>query len=199
MSSPTIGMPIRRGVQAVALLLALTACGTAGQAAAPVPAAPSPADERGEIYTVLLASMSHNARKPRYVLTEAVPSPSAARDDYLLRQVPEATPELVAAFRAANARQADIRSLVGRADVEWITRDSLAEVMRIATTPQLPKSADFSTTRFSPVGFSADGQMALVYVQYWCGGLCAHENWAVLRRQPDGRWMVLRTVITLVS
>jgi hypothetical protein len=193
-------MPINRRLSAAALLLALAACGTARQAAAPVPAAPARVDARAEIYTVLLESMSQNARRtPRYVLTEAVPSPWSARDDYLVQQVPEVTPELVAAFRAANARQADIRALVGHADVEWITRDSLAEVMRIATTPQLPKSADFSTTRFSPVGFSADGQMALVYVQYWCGGLCAHENWAVLRRQPDGRWMVLRTVITLVS
>jgi hypothetical protein len=83
--------------------------------------------------------------------------------------------------------------------VEWITRDSLAEVMRAVTTPRLPRAADISTTRFSPVGISADGRQALVYVHYWCGGLCADQHWALLQRQPDGRWALRRTLLTIIS
>jgi hypothetical protein len=178
------------------LLVAIAGCGPERQTAAA-------AAERGEIYRVLLESVRHHAPgaqlKHRYVQVETVPSSETNRDDYLLREVPEVTPELLAAFRAAESRSVDVRALVGRGDVEWITRDSLAQVMRAATTPQLPRSTDFTATRLSPIGLSADGKMALVYVQEWCGGLCGAEYWAVLRRQPEGGWVLLRTLVSVVS
>lgn len=195
---------MRRRVLAGLLLLA-AGCAPADtpEGAPPVPGPAVAADERGAIYAVLLDSMRHHAPgaplRHRYVQVEAVPSATPGRDDYLLREVPEVTPELLAAFHAADRQPTDIRSLVRRPDVEWITRDSLDGVMRAATASRLPRAANFSWTRFSPIGLSADGKRALVYVHYWCGGLCGDQHWALLERQPDGRWSLRRTLLTVIS
>jgi hypothetical protein len=122
------------------------------------------------VYAVLLDSMGRHAAGTRllhrYVQVETVEARETASrsGDFLLRTIPEATPELLEAFRAANEQVVDVRALVGNGAVEWITRDSLAGVMRRATEHHLPHAADFSTTRFSAVGFSADGRTALAYV-----------------------------------
>jgi hypothetical protein len=154
---------------------------------------------------VLLDSMRRHAPgsplRHRYVQAETtVREPRRASDDYLLRSLPEVTPELVAAFHAANQQPADLRAIVRRQGVEWITRDSLDTMMRrMMEDRRLPTAALFSTTRFSAVGFSADGRQALVYVTYWCGGLCADQHWVLLERRPDGRWSIRRTLLTVIS
>jgi hypothetical protein len=162
------------------------------------------AEEAGAVYAVLLDSMRHHAAgtplKHRYVQAETDPETRRRSDDYLLRSVPEVTPELLAAFYTAGQQPADLRALVRRPGVEWITRDSLNTVMRrMLQDRSLPHAADFSTTRFSAVGFSADGRQALVYVSYWCGGLCADQHWVLLERRPDGRWSIRRTLLTVIS
>src|SRR5829696_6244476 len=154
--------------------------------------------EAGAVYAVLLDCMElYPPRiRHRYVQVETVEGKETAprRNEDLLRGVPEATPELLAAFRAANEQVVDVRALVARDDVDWITRDSLAGVTRRATGEHLTDRAGFSTTRFSAVGFSADGRTALAYVSFWCGGLCGNEHWALLQRQPDGRWVMSRAL-----
>jgi hypothetical protein len=172
-----------------------------------MPSAPAPypmAEEAGAVYAVLLDSMRHHAPgsplRRRYVQAETVWDARHQSDDYLLRSVPEVGPELLAAFRTANEQPADLRALVRGRGVEWITRDSLDVVMRrMMKDRRLPTAAAFSTTKFSAAGFSADGRQALVYVSYWCGGLCGDEHWALLERQPDGRWSVRRTLLTVIS
>ncbi|HEX6041395.1 hypothetical protein [Longimicrobium sp.] len=193
---------MRTLIRSAALLLVLSACAAGGQPGGE-PSVPAPADERGAIYAVLLDSMRHHAPgvalKHRYVQVETVPPARQIGYDHLMREVPEATPDLIAAFQAAAEQPADVRALVGRGEVEWIRRDSLAQVMRAVTAPELPRAANLSTTRFSPIGMSPDGRRALVYVYYWCGGLCADQHWALLERQPDGRWTLRRTLLTIIS
>ena len=185
------------------IVLVLAGCDPASR----TPSGPAPypmAEEVGAVYAVLLDSMRHHAPgsrlRHRYVQAETVWEARRRSDDYLLRSVPEVTPELLATFHTANQQTADLRALVRRDGVEWLTRDSLDRVMRrMMEDRRLPAAADFSTTQFSAVGFSADGKQALVYVSYWCGGLCGDEHWALLERQPDGRWSIRRTLLTLVS
>lgn len=184
-------------------LLALAGCDPASRM--PSGAAPHPmAQEAGAVYAVLLDSLRHHAPgaplKHRYVQVETDSQTPRRSDDYLLRSVPEVTPELLARFHTAGQQSADLRAVVRGRGVEWITRDSLDTVMRrMLLDRSLPPAADFSTTRFSPVGFSADGRHALVYVTYWCGGLCADEHWVLLERRPDGRWSIRRSLLTVIS
>jgi hypothetical protein len=188
-------------VPIIAIVLSLAACGET-RSAPPSANANEPRSEAGAVYAVLLDSMEHyppDARH-RYVQVETLEGKETAprRNDSLLHEIPEVTPELLAAFRAANEQVVDVRALVGRDGVEWISRDSLDSVRR-GMERRLTSRAGFSTTRFSAVGFSADGRTALAYVSFWCGGLCGNEHWALLERQPDGRWVMSRAVVTLIS
>jgi hypothetical protein len=42
---------------------------------------------------------------------------------------------------------------------------------------------------FSPVAISADGQRALVYTEYFCGGLCAAGMFTLLEKH-DANWLI---------
>lgn len=53
--------------------------------------------------------------------------------------------------------------------------------------------------RLSRVGFTGDGRTALVFVSYYCGGLCAEETYYVLELGSDSRWIVTRSYMTSVS
>jgi hypothetical protein len=183
------------------MMLSLAACGET-RSAPPSANANEPRSEAGTVYAVLLDSMEQYppGARHRYVQVETVEGKETAprRSESLLAGVPEVTPELLAAFRAANEQVVDVRALAARDDVEWITRDSLDSVRRVREKP-LTSRGRFSTTRFSAVGFSPDGRTALAYVSFWCGGLCGNEHWTLLQRQPDGRWVVRRTLATLIS
>ncbi|HEU4886152.1 MAG TPA: hypothetical protein VFT45_28190 [Longimicrobium sp.] len=188
-------------VPIIVMVLSLAACGeTRGMP----PSANAPRSEAGAVYSVLLDSMERHEPGTRlihrYVQVETLEGKETAprRNEDLLRGVPEVTPELLAAFRAANEQVIDVRALAARDDVEWITRDSLDGVRR-GRRENLTSPSAFSTTRFSAVGFSADGRTALAYVSYWCGGLCGNEHWALLERQADGRWVMRRALVTVIS
>lgn len=178
---------------AAALLVALAACARDDQTGR---ASSTPADERGAIYAVLLDSMRRHppirGLEHQYVQVETEPPSRWAREEK--DPLPGVPPGLLAAFQAAEEQPADVRALVNRADVEWMTRDSLAEFVRPITF-----RANVAVTRFSPVGISADRRTALVYVSEWCGGLCGNKHWAVLERQPDGRWALKESLITAIS
>lgn len=186
----------------IAIILSLAACADPHGAPPSVDATGAPANDAA-VYAVLLDSMDQYppGTRHRYVQVETIEGKETAprRNENLLREVPAATPELLAAFRAANEQVVDIRALVGNDEVEWITRDSLEDLTRRAAAEHLTGRPGFSTTRFSAVGFSADGRTALAYVSFWCGGLCGNEHWALLQRQPDGRWVLRRTLVTLIS
>lgn len=47
----------------------------------------------------------------------------------------------------------------------------------------------------SRVGFSRDGQLALIYVEVYCGALCGYGSYHVLQRE-EGRW---RTIVEHVN
>ncbi|HEX9936825.1 MAG TPA: hypothetical protein VGB15_06870 [Longimicrobium sp.] len=53
--------------------------------------------------------------------------------------------------------------------------------------------------KLSRVGFTGDGRTALVFVSYYCGGLCAEETYYVLELGSDGGWRVTRLYTTSVS
>jgi hypothetical protein len=188
-------------VPIVAICLSLAACGQTRGASSS--AAAEPRSEAAAVYAVLLDSMDRYppGTRHRYVQVETMEGKETAprRHEDLLRGVPEATPDLLAAFRAANEQVVDVRALVARDEVDWIPRDSLGEVTRRATREHLTGRPGFSTTRFSAVGFSADGRTALAYVSFWCGGLCGNEHWALLQRQPEGRWVMRRALVTVIS
>ena len=40
----------------------------------------------------------------------------------------------------------------------------------------------------SAVGFNADKTLALVYMGYWCGGLCGQGGWNLMEKQK-GQWV----------
>jgi hypothetical protein len=56
-----------------------------------------------------------------------------------------------------------------------------------------------SYLRFTPVAFSADTLDALVYYEYYCGGLCGEGSAVWLRGQSSGRWQVRKIVGFWVS
>ena len=51
---------------------------------------------------------------------------------------------------------------------------------------------------FSRVAFANEGTRALVYLEYYCGHLCAAGNWVLLSRQ-DTTWTVVKRLQTWVS
>jgi hypothetical protein len=51
----------------------------------------------------------------------------------------------------------------------------------------------------SPVAFGADNSQALVYYEYYCGGLCGAGNAVWLTREPTGMWVVRKTIGFWVS
>ena len=83
--------------------------------------------------------------------------------------------------------------------MEWISRDSMDAMNRRLIENDGRIAEPFASTRFTAVGFSGDGQTALLYVMYFCGLRCGEGYWALLTRQPDGRWVLRRTLQTVVS
>lgn len=53
--------------------------------------------------------------------------------------------------------------------------------------------------RFSPVAFSSDSLDAMVYYEYYCGGLCGGGNAVWLTRRDDHTWRVRKVVGLWVS
>lgn len=51
----------------------------------------------------------------------------------------------------------------------------------------------------SAVGFNWDSTTAVVYTEFWCGGLCGSGEMWVLRRAPGCEWTVLRTQTLWIS
>ena len=184
----------------LALSLALAACAGAGRGPSPGSRA---AAEAGAVYAVLLDSMrQHPEAGPwvhRSVQVETVPGRGFFGFESNLQHVPEATPALQQAFHAANRQVLNVRALAGREGMEWISRDSMETIHRRLLENDGRVDEPFTATRFTAVGFSEDGGTALLYVLYWCGLRCGEGYWAILTRQPDGRWVLRRTLQTVVS
>lgn len=184
----------------LALSLALGGCMGAGRG-------PSSAGrmeaEAGAVYAVLLDSMrQHPPGAPlrhRWVQVETVPGPGNHGFEASLAHFPEFTPALQQAFHAASQRVLNVRAVSRRDEMEWISRDSLERVYRRMRDHLGAGPYPFTATRFTAVGFSEDGGTALLYVDYWCGLRCGEGYWALLTRQADGRWILRRTLQTMVS
>ena len=58
--------------------------------------------------------------------------------------------------------------------------------------------ASFGSTRVSAIGMNAEGTRAVLEVQHGCGMLCGEGNIVVLER-TDGRWRIVRILMTWVS
>lgn len=182
----------------LAALLALFA----GSGAAAQPSAARVQDEARAVYAAVLESVAKDAPEDwhRYVQEETeLGWTRMEQDDSLHGIVPGMTPALLRATRAENTRVLNVRALTRREGVEWISRDSVNAMMRRIRENGGVIPERFTLTRFSAVGFSQDGTTALLYVHYFCGIRCGEAYWALLTRQPDGRWIVSGTVTTVQS
>ena len=109
-------------------------------------------------------------------------------------------------FRSANARSKRIAGIPGTRIPVEIVPDSVFANLPRGMTPQPPEAQNrepfdywrafrtqFPNTtgiiRLSSVGYSSDGEQALVEVSHGCGSLCG-EGSIVLLEKRDGVWMV---------
>jgi hypothetical protein len=168
---------------------------------------PTPADDDA-VYRAALDTIAEHGKA--IVLVD---STSAARVN--LRYLPFDTTLKIASrtinpFVVANAVPKPINP-------ELRTRDTLFFVHQrqvdIGTNPDLVANrslavhwADFRRRfptasgwyRVSAVGYSQDGSQALVYVERYCGGLCATDSF-VLLRQTGRTWRISRILVQGVS
>lgn len=191
-----------RGAMRLALgtMAILTAC--VGQATTPAPTPPGTiASPESGVYAALVDAI-HERRAPDTLLLgdstlafrvsrDAVPSWRAEFDS-----IPATLATLLETVSAAKRSSA---ALPMPRPVRIVTSAELSEIFESRGRGgwqefyrRYPRQRSY--LRFTPVAFSADTLDALVYYEYYCGGLCGWGSAVWLRRQSNGRWQVQKTV-----
>jgi hypothetical protein len=104
------------------------------------------------------------------------------------RQIPEITEAHVDALFARNAVAQSLPSAPAK-DVILVAREKLAALME-------QYGANVHAFTSLPAYFE-DGT-ALLFLGYFCGGLCGEGNFILLRREHDG-WKVVKAAMTWIS
>jgi hypothetical protein len=142
-------------------------------------------------------------RAPCLVVAEVAP-PAAGFLEELSARVPEVRSETLEAFRAALDRPSTLRAELFERPGE-VRLVPQAEIHALFAEPadgweafraRFPESTAF--WRFSPVGISADGAEALVYVEWAAGPLIAWGQYVRLVREA-GSWIVAERRLAWIS
>ena len=117
--------------------------------------------------------------------------------------VPQLSPDLVADFTRRSGEWIDLRRRLRVAGpggpYRFLSERDSTSIPTVGTTSysgDRPYANVVAT--FSQVGFSEDGQLALVYMGLRCGGLCGAGDLILLRRAPDG-WTQVKAVSLWIS
>ena len=175
------------------------------------PPAATPFSEEDRVVGVVLDSLFSGFRNPKLLVRDR--TMRQLTRDHLparyweeLRQTRGVTPEMLAAFEAANRSPRQIASLSAEQKVVEVVSDSTIEAVVRGHSgareywrriyDRFPGAG--AIVRLSRVGFSAPGLDAVVEVNYGCGALCGMRAFVVASKQ-GGEWRVIEVHTTLVS
>lgn len=118
----------------------------------------------------------------------------------------ELIPETIEDFQAKNKEIAQLKKkFPTKINYKLINIDELREFFAYefdgemdweAFYKKYPKSGGLYT--FSRVGFSQDGQQALLFVTNWCRSLCGEGNYYLLKKE-NGEWKVINKHMIWIS
>ena len=160
-------------------------------------AAPAPPDDRG-VYLALLADWCGDADPCTAVdvtpqrpvtphalhIAESVAGLDLAFDaEWVVQEHRRVSlaPGIIAAFEPYDAATPGIPTGLLRYRRGTVARDTLP-----------PRDA--ARLWFSPVMYDRAGTGALVFRHFWCGEMCAHEDYFALRRADGGAWRVVKRI-----
>jgi hypothetical protein len=163
---------------------------------------------RALVFGLYLAACSACGQAP--VASHAQRDAMAALLDSLARLRPAAVLESSADIRDrigpdGQYRGPELPAGYAKAVADLLTRYSAPTTLRGRVT--LPTGMTWTDSlghsrevlAVTGAGLSADGTTAAVYVARHCGPLCGGESLYLLRRQPDGRWLLEYQVPLLSS
>jgi hypothetical protein len=117
----------------------------------------------------------------------------------MLRRLGPLPAGIVASFQQGWHRRDPLPAFSPRVPVEWYRGSEVANRIVGARDPDsfwraFRERYPHSTGRlaFSNVGFSSDGRIALVLVDYGCGGRCGGTIYVLLELR-DAKWVIVRT------
>lgn len=157
-----------------------------------------------DVYRAVLSPLIQ-AGTERLVLGDSALARSigAAEAAWLQGQAPTISTELLEHFRQQNASRTPLPDLPALpVPIERIGDHELRRLLPGSNPDQwwaefyrrFPASP--GSVRLSRVGFSPDGNHALVYMHHGCGGLCGSGGFLVLRKQ-DGLWRIQQRIIRI--
>lgn len=111
-------------------------------------------------------------------------------------EVREAIRDLVARSRTPVRLPAELEVARGQQRISPDSVGKLFELIRARDLHRLPDRAEI--VRFSAVGFSRDGSVAVVVQASTCGSLCGASIARVVRRHPGG-WLAAEELYTAIS
>jgi len=160
-----------------------------------------------EEYKVYMAALGEN-REPFVIRDKSdMDKESKNIDRYSVREfLKELIPETIEDFQAKNKETAQLKKkFPTNINYTLIKIDELKEFFAYefdgemdweAFYKKYPKSGGLYT--FSRVGFSQNGQQALLFVTNWCRSLCGEGNYYLLKKE-NGEWKVINKHMVWIS
>jgi len=161
---------------------------------------PKPLAERStiadtkEIYDVILTMDLYRSKK--IVIEEFTERGGLMMDDAVAtRAIVGADTSSIENYELRNETSSSLREAFrGRSDIVFFTKKDAKDFERDKDTPfetnferRFPGS--HRIVSLSNIGFSADGSHALIYVSYYCGGLCAGGSFIILEK-TNNKWSI---------
>ena len=184
------------------LFLALCACTQARSGSRPDPHASDPA-----VYRAVLDSISVPQARRRPTQLVVVDSTFTVQaHDLEIEKVPEVDKATLSSFQERNKESRSVRYLstlnlpVAVVVVSRGTLDSFLHNGPDAYWEEFYRRYPGSNGSFlfSSIGYSADGNLAILVLEHGCGGLCGEISNVVVKREL-GRWRVTLIQIKIVS
>jgi hypothetical protein len=188
---------MRSSIRFSLLSLGFCACTQTRVASRPDPHASDPA-----VYRAVLDSMSvpQARRRPtRLVVVDSTFTVQA--QDLEIEKVPEVDKAALSDFQERNKESRSVRYL--SVPVVLVSRHTLESFLHNGPEPYWEEfyrryPGSNGSISFSSIGYSADGNLAILVVDQGCGSLCGALSNVVVKRAL-GRWRVTLIQIKIVS
>jgi hypothetical protein len=151
-------------------------------------------DESKRVYTAILSHENYRAK--RIILDEFTERGGLIMDAAVAdRSIDGADESTIESYEISNRSVSSLREILGyRTDIIFFTKKDDEALARDKNTPFEDKFAkrfpgSHRVISLSNVGFNSNRNEALVYVSYYCGGLCAGGSFFVLKKRSN-KWVI---------
>ena len=174
----------------------------AGNIAEQTPGQSMPVDREKETYRIYSAILDHGWNKGNIVVRDHTDRGLFQNDDWLDTNVGKSYPDAVSDFKSANEKDRQLENGVDfTGKIALIDQDEFKNTINgsdgwDAFKKNHPGAAGIVT--FSAVGFSRDGNHAVVNVSYLCYSHCGNGSFYVLEKK-NGEWTIAQEIGTWIS